>query len=57
MLHYPAYQVYGYQSLKAGTQAEQLLGGFVRRGASLPLDSPTPVVASKFFTIPVRNHS
>ncbi len=45
--------MYGYQSLKQGTQAEQLLGGFVRRGASLPLDSPTPIVASKFFTIPV----
>jgi hypothetical protein len=45
--------VYGYQSLKAGQQAEQLLGGFVRRGAALPLDSPAPVVASKYFTIPV----
>lgn len=50
----PARQVYGYQSLKAGSQAEQLLGGFVQRGASLPIDGPAPIIASKFFTIPVR---
>ena len=44
-------QVYGYQSLKEGTQAEQLLGGCVRRGAGLPISGPPPVVASKYFTI------
>lgn len=46
-------QVYGYQSMKAGSQAEQLLGGFVRQGVSLPIEGAPPVIASKYFTIPV----
>lgn len=46
-------QVYGYQSLKQGMQAEQLLGSCVRQGANLPIDGPPPVIASKYFTIPV----
>lgn len=40
-------QVYGYQSLKDGSQSEQLVGRFAKRGSNLPIDGPPPVLASK----------
>lgn len=40
-------QVYGYQSLKAGSQSEQLIGRFAKRSTNLPIDGPRAVVASK----------
>lgn len=48
-------EVYGYQSLKAESQSEQLVGRFERRAAALALDGPPPVLASKFFPVPWTN--
>jgi len=48
-------EVYGYQSLKDGSQSEQLVGRFAKRGSNLPIDGPPPVLASKYFTIPWTN--
>jgi hypothetical protein len=61
-------QVYGYQNIKAGTSSEQLLGRFVSNNKSSRMKQPhrqgedddgkhflSPVVATKFFTIPWTN--
>ncbi|OAE21105.1 hypothetical protein AXG93_3661s1300 [Marchantia polymorpha subsp. ruderalis] len=48
--------VYGYQGIKSGTSSEQLLGKFIRRpSGNTGSPSLTPVIASKFFTIPWTN--
>jgi hypothetical protein len=61
-------QVYGYQNIKAGTSSEQLLGRFVSNNKSSRMKQQhpqgedddgkrflSPVVATKFFTIPWTN--
>lgn len=48
-------EVYGYQSIKEGAQSEQLVGKFAQIAATLPLDGPPPVLASKFFPVPWTN--
>ncbi|CAI5967729.1 unnamed protein product, partial [Closterium sp. NIES-64] len=55
-------EVYGYQSIPTGNSSEQLLGRFVAEEKARRLQegsdssqSPAPVAASKFFTIPWTN--
>lgn len=49
-------EVYGYQGIKSGTSAEQLVGKFSRQQAANASDAKElPVIASKFFTIPWSN--
>ncbi|CAM6127733.1 unnamed protein product [Calypogeia fissa] len=49
-------EVYGYQGIKSGSSSEQLLGRFLKRPAVQGGDDQlSPVIASKFFTIPWTN--
>lgn len=49
-------EVYGYQGIKNGTSAEQLIGKFVKQQSEKASDMEVPpVIASKFFTIPWAN--
>ncbi len=47
-------QVYGYQSIGAGCQSEQLLGQLLRQHQASS-NGPPLVVATKFFTVPWTN--
>lgn len=49
-------EVYGYQGIKNGTSAEQLVGKFARQQVANASDARVlPVIATKFFTIPWTN--
>ncbi|MCO5568347.1 hypothetical protein L7F22_022046 [Adiantum nelumboides] len=52
----PEYQVYGYQGIKSGTSAEQLIGKFAKQQSENASDTETlPIIGTKFFTIPWAN--
>lgn len=49
-------EVYGYQGIKSGTSAEQLVGKFSTQQVANASDARVlPVIATKFFTIPWSN--
>ncbi|KAI5066153.1 hypothetical protein GOP47_0018777 [Adiantum capillus-veneris] len=49
-------EVYGYQGIKSGTSAEQLVGKFSKQRSENASDTETlPIIATKFFTIPWSN--
>ncbi|MCO5558933.1 hypothetical protein L7F22_012524 [Adiantum nelumboides] len=49
-------EVYGYQGIKSGTSAEQLIGKFAKQQSENASDTETlPIIGTKFFTIPWAN--